>query len=289
MASAPDTGSPKSEVDESLISALAASSRRVWRSGGILALAMYAVLLLKRVIFRKFFWLSLLGGAGVGLLVAFGQSYAIGLYIAWKLYGRWWVLSPLSGPLMLALLLTTGSVVEHLERNSQRIVRFVVFCGVLIVLGTMFVVVGYKGAREDNPLLDSQSANLEALSKGATEQTRTLVGLSDSGAKLVNQLNATEVELEAAKRQLAVTLGNFDAQRHAAQQVSETLKEIDVREKQIALQTEELERILGGKQPITRNDLQRANLQGLFSGLVVGFVASLLASAAYNAFRRSRS
>jgi hypothetical protein len=250
---------------------------------------MYAVPLLKRVILRKFFWLSLLCGAGVGLLVAFGQSYAIGLHIAWKLYGLWWVLSPLGGPLMLVLLLTAGAVIEHLEGNSQRTVRFVAFCGVLIVLGTMFVVVGYKGAREDNPLLDSQSANLEALSKAATEQTRTLVGLSESGAKLVNQLNATEVELEAAKKQLAVTLGNFEAQRHAAQQVSETLKEIDVREKQIALQTEELERILGGKQPITRNDLQRANLQGLFSGLVVGFVASLLASAAYNAFRRSRS
>jgi len=113
-------------------------------------------------------------------------------------------------------------------------------------------------------------------------------GLSESGTKLLNQLNATETELETAKKQLAVTLGTFDAQRQAAQQVAEALKQLDDRERQIALQTAELERILGGQQPITRNDLQRANTQGVLYGLLLGFVTSFLASAAYGALRKRR-
>jgi hypothetical protein len=53
------------------------------------------------------------------------------------------------------------------------------------------------------------------------------------------------------------------------------------------LQTEELDRILDGQQPITRHDLQRrATLQGWIFGLIAGFVTSLLGSIAYNALKK---
>jgi ABC-type transporter Mla subunit MlaD len=130
---------------------------------------------------------------------------------------------------------------------------------------------------------------LETLLKSVGDQSRVLGALSKSGENLLSQLNATEVELEAAKKQLAVTLANFEAQRKAAGQVSEELGRIDARQREIALETEELGRILDGQQPITRHDLQRANVQGWIFGSVVGFLTSFLASIAYNALRKRGS
>jgi hypothetical protein len=257
--------------------------RDMWNSGGVVRLIVFAFLLLRRVILSRILWLSLLCGAGVGLAAALGSIYAIGWHNAWKVYRFWFILSPLLGPLAIAF----AAIFDHLQTFSTKITNAI--CGFLAVLVlAVFMAGGYEGARSDYPLLISQNTSLEELSKAVAEQTRNLGGLSESGTKLVNQLNSTETQLETAKKQLAVTLGAFDAQRRAAQQVTDALKQLDDRQKQIALQTEELERILGGQQPITRHDLQRANNQGLVYGLVFGFVTSLFASVAYNALKKRK-
>jgi hypothetical protein len=288
MASPPEISSPNDEQDKNLLSLVADGLRRTWRSRGFLGITIYLYSLLKRVVFSRFFLISLACGGGLGVLFALGQSYAIGLSAAWKIYGRWWIASPLLGPLLLCSFLLSILIANVAEGLRQRWMSFIF--GSLVVMGSGIALVfaGYQGAREENPLLSSQPADLESISKSVGEQSRVLGGLSASGVKLLNQLKATESELETAKKQLTVTLGNFDAQRHAAQQATEELSQLGDRQKQIALQTEELERILGGQQPITRHDLQRANLQGLVSGVVIGFVTSLLASVAYNALRKRK-
>jgi hypothetical protein len=288
MASPPETLNPNNEPGKTLLGVIANILREMWRSGGLSKITIYLLLLLKGVVFSKLVLISVLCGTGGGLLFALGQSYAIGFYAAWKIYGLWWVVSPLFGPLLLLLMAVAGLVGEYLGELAQRKAKFIIGSIAVVVLGTVFLVGGYKGAREDNPLLSSQPANLGAISKSVGEQSRILGGLSETGMKLLSQLNATEIELEAAKKQLSVTLGNFDAQRHAAQQVTEELRQLDDRQKQIALQTGELERILDGQRPITRHDLQLANMQGLISGLVVGFVTSLLGSISYNALRKRK-
>ena len=79
-------------------------------------------------------------------------------------------------------------------------------------------------------------------------------------------------------------------QKQAAGQVTDELKRIDAWQKQLALQTEELKRILGGHAPITLEDLQRASnmglIEGLFVGLFSGFLTSLVASFVYGALKR---
>ena len=289
MASPPEIPNPSSEQDKNLLTVVADSLRRTWRSSGLFGITIHLYLLLKSLVSSRFFLISLACGGGLGVLLALGQSYAIGFSVAWKIYGLWWIASPLFGPLLLGLFLLVISIVNLVESLHQRWIKFIF--GLLVAMGGVggLVFVGYQGAREDNPLLSSQPANLEAISKSVGEQNRILGGLSDSGVKLLNQLKATESELETAKKQLTLTLGNFDIQRHAARQVTEELSQLGDRQKQIALQTEELERILGGQQPITRHDLERATVQGWISGLIVGFVASLLATMAYNALRKGKS
>ena len=288
MVSPPEIPNPESELDKDLISIMSNSFRRVYRSGGLGAITIYLFLLLKRAVLNKLTFLGLILGAGAGLLFALGQSYGIGFHPAWKLYGSWWLLSPRLGPALLLFMVAAGSIGEFIGRLSSRKAKVIGGSLAIIGIGAAILFGGYEGTREDNPLLSSQPANLEGLSKSIRQQTQVLGDLSESGKTLLGQLNATEFELETAKKQLVATLGNFDAQRNAAGHVTEELKRLDVRQKQIALQTEELERILEGQQPITRHDLQRANLQGLISGLGVGFLASFLASMAYNAWGKRK-
>lgn len=258
--------------------------REAWGSGG---LGKTIKFLLKEAVFSKAFILSLLCGIGMGFILALGQSYAIGFYPAWKIYGRWWVVSPSFGPSLFILMILMALLVEYSERT--RTTRFILGSFFSLAVGASLLVAAYKGTREENPLLSSQPASLEALSKSAREQSRVLGDLSESGQGLLSQLNSTEIELETAKKQLALTLGNFDAQRKAAGQVTEELGRIDARQKQIALQTGELERILEGQQPITRQDLQRTNMQGMIFGFIEGFFASILATMALRALRKRKS
>jgi hypothetical protein len=217
MASPPEISNPNGEQDKNLLSVVADSLRRTWGSRGFLGITIHLYLLLKSLVSSRFFLISLACGGGLGLLLALGQSYAIGLSVAWKIYGRWWIVSPLFGPLLLGLFLLLISIIDLVESLHQRWMSFIFGSLFVMGLGIVFVFAGYQGAREENPLLSSQPADLEAISKSVGEQSRILGGLSASGVKLLNQLKATESELETAKNQLTVTLANFDAQRLAAQ------------------------------------------------------------------------
>ncbi len=250
------------------------------------------------VIFRAFafIWPSaviVLGGIGLMVLLAVGQSVSIGFYAAWKVYKYYWIFSPLFGPVLVAAAVLPILIIKAISslisrRFGSRSAEWFVAAVMTVLLGGGCLVAGFFGAREDNPMLNSRPANMEELSKSLGEQNRVLGKMSESGKVLLDQLNSTESELENTKKQLTATLTNFDVQQQAAGQVAEELKRIDARQKQIVLQTEELQRILEGQQPITRHDLQRANLEGLVFGLVAGFITSFLASMAYSAFGKKK-
>lgn len=250
--------------------------------------------LLRVLLVEKFFWGILFGGIVVTAIVAAGQSWSIGFYPAWKIYKYWWIAAPVYGPAVGFVLGLEVGLIHGIEWLFRRLgkakyakISMGAFLALGIAVGILFA--GYYGARQDNPMLSSQSANLDALNKAVGDQNRVLGNLSDSAKTLLGQLNATETELENAKKQLSMTLTNFDAQREAAGHVSAELKGIDARQRQIVLQTEELERILEGQRPLTRQDLQRANWQGLIWGFILGFASSLLATIVYSTFKKSKT
>jgi hypothetical protein len=224
-------------------------------------------------------------------VLAIGQILSIGFYPAWKLYKYYWLSAPVAGPVLVlagTLPVITGEALWNFvkRRFGPKVAGWTLGPVLVLLLASGGVVGGFLGAREDNPNLNSQPVSSDALSKTLGEQNRTLNAMSQSGKSLLDQLNATEIELENAKKELTATLTNFDLQREAAEQVSHELKAIDARQKQLALQTEELQRILQGQEPITRHDLQRANWVGLGTGVVIGFLTSLLASVVFNALTK---
>jgi hypothetical protein len=297
----------ETQVDESMTPAeeqrdlsfrsLLQSYRDGWsvaKASGLRARYVWALLrvAVPHIILNKITALSLLTGLGVGCAVAIGQSWSIGFHPAWKLYGNWWIASPLLIPALAALLtlavLGENGIEWAISKLRRPYSRWMT--AVVMIAGVTFglVQLGINVARQDNPLLGSQPTNMNVLSDSVSEQKQVLGKVSDSGKALLAQLTATQLELDSAKKQLAETLANFDRQRTAAGQVSEELKKIEGRQQQIALKTSELERILEGHQPITLEDLRRSNNVSLVYGLIIGFITSLLATFAYNSFRRNK-
>ena len=272
----PEASTAQSASEKNAVANLYESVRSAWEAGPRAFLAIWG-----RVIFSSLFGYALLFGAGVGLTMAIGEIFAIGWHSAWKTYRIEWILSPLFGPLILFTFISSVLAFDFVTGRIKR-QKWIIIVGTPVALAVVLVFGGYLTAREDNPMLGSQTANLDALTKTAGDQSHVLGEMSESGQKLLSQLNATQGDLDSAKKQLSATLSNFDMQRQAAGQVTEELKRLDARQKQIALQAEELERILEGEQPLTRRDMQRANLQGLISGFLIGFLTSFLASMAHH-------
>jgi hypothetical protein len=174
--------------------------------------------LLRVLLVEKFFWGILFGGIVVTAIVAAGQSWSIGFYPAWKIYKYWWIAAPVYGPAVgFVLGLEVGLIhgIEWLFRRFGKAKYAKISMGAFLALGIAVGILfgGYYTARQDNPMLTSQSANLDALNKAVGDQNRVLGNLSDSAKTLLGQLNATETELENAKKQLSTTLANFDSQR----------------------------------------------------------------------------
>ena len=136
MASPTESPNPSSELDKSLLRLMADQFREMWRSGGIRKVIRFLLLLLKEAVFSKAFLISLLCGAGIGLFLALGQSYAIGFSVAWKIYGRWWLMSPLFGPFVLAATgvgFVAASELEHRASLQPREIKKLIIGSVLVI------------------------------------------------------------------------------------------------------------------------------------------------------------
>jgi hypothetical protein len=233
-----------------------------------------------------------------GILLAAGQIYALGFRAAWRFYRLWWASAPFVGPLAVIAFLMVPLAVHGIGKVAAVVGRHVLgerlsksignHAPIIVVSAIMFGLIpafivwaGYSSALESNPILASKSNDIQGLSKSVSDQTKTLADLSLRGNSLLAQLTQTQRDLEKAKGQLASTLSSFDVQRQAAEQASADLAGLQARRDQIDLRIGELERILDGRNPITREDLRRSSNLGLLFGAIIGFATSLAATFAF--------
>lgn len=215
--------------------------------------------------------------AGVLLcaIVSAGSAYAIGIHAWWANYRVLVVLSPLAG-------IAGGLFMFAMFVGFEAVDRFagekILAAAMIVLFVALFAIGGYFGTREENKYIVSQPADMQALTTSATDQKRALGQMSDSGKALVQQLTTTQGQLEDAKQQLTLALGQFHQQKRNTEQIQTQLKDLDLRRQAIETKTAELERILEGRKPITRADLQRSTFTGLIYGAILGFFGSLAAS-----------
>ena len=232
-------------------------------------------------------------GIVVGALVAAGQIAALGLYPALTTYRFWWLSSPFIGaatPIafyLVGLLFFVGS--ERVEKayvaTFSEQARKVLGRAGMVLLVALFVgmivglpmLIGFQEARKSNRVLaDSELSTLPTTRDAIDEQVNAFQEFSASGKALVRSLD----DMRAT---LSETLQTAESQLVASRQASANVSRLVERQHQIELRTAELERLLEGAKPITRQDLETSSRTGLLVGALLGFVASLAASAAYAA------
>lgn len=235
---------------------------------------------------------GLVGGALVGI----GQSRALGLANAWKLYGHWWVAVPLLGVGALAaffLLLVVfyalpnpfaGRTTPVLTDRGRSVLEAAF--GLLVVAATvglvLFVVVGtaYDKAKSRYPLLAGNGSDdvLELLHANA-DQSEALQHLQTVSKGLLAQLDQASSQLSQSRASVQANLDTIAAQTSQAESAAQTLRELATRQGEIELQARQLSTVLQGNEPITRSDLDRSGRQGLWIGGALGFATSIAASA----------
>lgn len=97
--------------------------------------------------------------------------------------------------------------------------------------------------------------------------------------------------LEKSRIELAETLKTVDSRVVDADRAANQVSELTLRQQQIELRMAEIQRVLEGGLPITRQDLESSGRSGLVMGALIGFGTSLAAAVAYSwlvrRFRRS--
>ncbi len=263
----------------------------------------------RRSIFLAVKVLSIAAGVGltVGLLVALGQGIAIGYVSAWDLYYLWWLYSPLIaiggvvglfvGSLLIFgggdyLFTKVGSIFSDSGKALfEKITMFIMISGIFGTLIVLPLYLGYQHASDENKLLSGRKNDLENLAlieKKVITQKDSLSLLSKNAKQLVRELDSTEEIIKSTKDGLVKTLTDIADQIQSVDSaINETGKLIS-RQRQIQLRSRELERILDGRAPITKEDMKRSSNFSLLIGTLFGFFASLAASYVFNKIVKSK-
>lgn len=258
--------------------------------GTLLRLRPEAILLSLAVI-----GIGAIGGLVFGCLMAVGQSLALGFRPAWEIYGSWWLASPLIGAIVPIAIFFASLVIYSGTWYIERVIGARTndstrqFLGILLLACFLFagavgmpILVGYQEALRNNPILsESNLPTLDAVDKAVSKQSQVLEAFASSGRQLLDRL-------DGVRSDLSKTLLAADSQLRASEQTSSQISDLLKQQRQIELRTAELQRILGGAAPITKQDLETSSLSGLVMGTILGFVASLGASIVYGWFARFR-
>jgi hypothetical protein len=256
---------------------------------------------------------AVIGGVGatLGLLATIGATVVgsvIGYREAFALHWRWIPAVPLVAMVGLpigALLIAGGEFVlrgavsvfdrkfnERTPKTQSDIVGFVA-----MVIVSVAGVTGLAAmARSDLQDLYATTAGpdggtpFNATERAAKSQRVVITKMSGSAKKLIDDLDKTAVQVQSARETIASTLNELTRQQKEADDAAAFTHYLQDKQRAIQLRTDELQRILDGKEPITRADLVASGRSGLIwgfvFGIVTGFFSSLAASWAWRALEK---
>jgi len=162
-------------------------------------------------------------------------------------------------------------------------------CALVAVLPVALVVAGYQKAREDHAvLLQPPQTALGTATTGVARQVESLKRLSSASSALLRELDATSQDVARVRAQLSSVLDAYETQRSAVERAQLSITELQARRVEVETRLTDLRTILEGQAPITRADLERANMNGLMLGASFGFFTSLAATVLYDRLVRRR-
>ena len=226
---------------------------------------------------------------GISLILILGyivsQILAIGFTPAWNKYNKDWLIAIIAalvfgGVFVLAFWIFFG-VASMIEKLPPRIEKWVMRSISTIFVTSVFIfflaTTGYKEARDDYyKFPDINSSEGLDVAESVKKQSESLKGLSGQATELLSQLEATEVLIQDNKKRLTSTLTDIAKQVNSVEEANKHMASLVERQKQIELRASELERILDGKAPITRDDLNNASKWGWIQGVGTSIIAAFM-------------
>jgi len=181
-----------------------------------------------------------------------------------------------------------GRIVRYLfnrlvpQGRKERVLSVVGYLVLTLMVGG--VIVGlYRSGTEVGIGLEASrrhvsEAGAEGLAQEVGNQSERLRALAEESAKLLESLDRTERMVGAARQDLEAVVMSARGQLAAVDSANSSIGELAARERELANQANALQRLLGGRAPITKDDLERSSRQGQWTGFVAGIVASVLAA-----------
>jgi hypothetical protein len=234
-------------------------------------------------------------GASVGLILALGtaigQSLAVGRANAVRLHGWEWlrVIALAIGFMgALGIVLTVlGVIFRYLSRKKWAAAVgntiFFAFLGALgLLLSWVIIHSAFTTERAKHRVLAKPTpADAAAASSALQEQDIALQGLSKDAQELLARLDKTIDDTRTARMQLAQTIATVERQRETVAQTRTIVGDLLVRQATIQDRTSRIRELLGGQEPISRLDLERAGRSGLWQGVLLGVLTSVAGSFIY--------
>lgn len=186
------------------------------------------------------------------------------------------------------------ALLNRLPESSRRTVTTVAWnVGLLVGCGGLAFTCAreaYRSAlRADPPVTSADRKTIEETREAAQKQSEAIKKFSETADALLKDLDRTAGKVAETKQEITQTMALFEKQLQATQEAQSNLARLAERQRVIETREVEIERILNGKVPITREDLDQSGRTGLWQGFLSGIVTSLIATGILGGFGRLRA
>jgi ABC-type transporter Mla subunit MlaD len=150
-----------------------------------------------------------------------------------------------------------------------------------------------SGVRQGIGLKEAQSRHAaegaHGLAADFENQSERLQALESESEHLLQSLDRTGDMLEAARRDVRQVATAARDQLSAVDSAHASIGGLVAREQALSEQAAALQRILGGRSPVVREDLERMNRASLVTGFIAGVMSSIVAAGILGGFRSASS
>ena len=212
------------------------------------------------------------------LVCAIIQTSVLGLLFAVKLYGLWWIASlgiPFAAfffvySVVYVLGVFPGVIVSYIgwkhpgkfswiPKLAKKVSEYL---GPVIGI-SLILLICMAGASQSSMQARArygldQKVDLPSITQVATQQTRALSDLSESGNAMLRDLDNTEREIDSAKKTLESTLTTLSKQEKDAASASDELKTLSIKEQVLRDQLTTVGKIVDGQSIPTTSDIEKS-------------------------------
>jgi len=253
------------------------------------------------------FWLQLtafgaIGGLGYGALSLIGSSAAVGIVLAWKLSHNGVTILTNAGygallvnaiPAAFIIFLFLMEVCRYFtakffnEKTGERVTNVLFITFLFMIMFPMVPFSSFKAAKDIQRTAFTQNAHeLSEVSDALASHKRTLGEYKNEIRSTLAAVDHTSNQISEMKKNLEHTLSQFEEQSAFVDAATKRIQDGMAQQAVVEQRISELEKILDGREPLTRQDVANSKWEGFYIGFLSSLFASLMIYLFSESFRK---